>query len=71
MPPQLAALTLAYNVNLFGSLTHYASGQAAIYASDGYIRAREVLGVGLCNGLLSLVLWGGLGMPMWKLLGWW
>lgn len=30
VPPKLAAMSLAYNVNLFGSLTHYASGQAAV-----------------------------------------
>lgn len=27
----LAALSLAYNTNLFGALTHYSSGQAAVY----------------------------------------
>jgi len=27
----LAALALAYNTNLFGALTHYSSGQAAVY----------------------------------------
>ena len=27
VPPVLAAMSLAYSVNLFGSITHYASGQ--------------------------------------------
>lgn len=31
VPPLLAALVLAYNTNLFGAITHYSSGQAAIY----------------------------------------
>ena len=31
VPGVLAALALAYNTNLFGSLTHYSSGQAAVY----------------------------------------
>lgn len=31
VPGVLAALTLAYNTNLFGALTHYSSGQAAVY----------------------------------------
>lgn len=31
VPPLLAALALAFNTNLFGSLTHYSSGQAAVY----------------------------------------
>lgn len=31
VPGILAALALAYNTNLFGALTHYSSGQAAVY----------------------------------------
>ncbi|KAL0350107.1 UNVERIFIED_CONTAM: Dicarboxylate transporter 2, chloroplastic [Sesamum radiatum] len=31
VPDLLAALALAYNTNLFGALTHYSSGQAAVY----------------------------------------
>lgn len=31
VPPVLATLALAYNTSLFGSLTHYSSGQAAVY----------------------------------------
>lgn len=31
VPGLLSALALAYNTNLFGALTHYSSGQAAVY----------------------------------------
>lgn len=31
VPGVLAALALAYNTSLFGALTHYSSGQAAVY----------------------------------------
>ena len=31
VPSLLAALALAYTTNLFGALTHYSSGQAAVY----------------------------------------
>jgi len=31
VPGVVAALALAYNTNLFGALTHYSSGQAAVY----------------------------------------
>lgn len=31
VPGVLAALALAFNTNLFGALTHYSSGQAAVY----------------------------------------
>lgn len=30
-PGLLSALALAYNTNLFGAITHYSSGQAAVY----------------------------------------
>ena len=42
MPPVLAAVTLAYNINLFGSITHYASGQAAVYYGSGFMNLKEV-----------------------------
>jgi hypothetical protein len=38
----LAAMTLAYSINLFGSLTHYASGQAAVFYGSGYMSLPEV-----------------------------
>lgn len=31
VPGLLAALALAFNTNLFGAITHYSSGQAAVY----------------------------------------
>lgn len=71
VPPILAAMSLSYNVNLFGSLSHYASGQAAAYASSGYMRLDEMFYVGAVNGFAALALWGVVGMPVWKLLGWW
>jgi hypothetical protein len=47
VPPMLAAITLAMNVNLFGSMTHFASGQAAAYYGSGYMQLDEVGGCGL------------------------
>ncbi|KAJ9525924.1 hypothetical protein QJQ45_009417 [Haematococcus lacustris] len=70
-PATLAALTLGYSSNLFGSLTHYASGPAAVFHGSGYTELREVLGLGALMGLRSCLVWGGLGMAWWKLLGWW
>ena len=70
VPPVLAAMSLAYNVNLFGSITHYASGQAAVYCGSGFVKVGEVFKFGAINGVMSLLLWAGLGMPVWKLLGW-
>jgi hypothetical protein len=70
VPPQLAVLSLAYNVNLFGSLTHYASGQAAVYCSSGFIRTDDVFVKGFTCAVTSLTIWGGAGMLWWKVLGW-
>ena len=70
VPPMLAAISLTYSINLFGSLTHYASGQAAVYYGSGFMRLNEVFAMGALNGFLGLALWGVLGMPVWKMLGW-
>ncbi len=70
VPPILAAVTLAYSINLFGSITHYASGQAAVYYGSGFMRLNEVFSMGALNGFLGLALYGAFGMPVWKILGW-
>ncbi len=70
VPPVLAAMTLAYSINLFGSISHYASGQAAVFYGSGYMTLPEVFKIGAINGVVALALWAGLGMPVWKLLGW-
>eukprot|EP00798_Chlamydomonas_sp_ICE-L_P023569 gene23569-9093_t len=71
VPPILAAMSLAYSINLFGSMTHYASGQAAVYYGSGFMGLGEVFSMGAINGFVGLVIWAGLGMPVWKMLGWW
>lgn len=71
VPPVLAAMSLAYNVNLFGSITHYASGQAAVYYGAGYMRLKEVFSMGGICGVVAMALWAVVGMPWWKFLGWW
>lgn len=70
IPPQLAAMSLAYNVNLFGSLTHYASGQAAVYIGPGFLKNGDVFVQGAACAVASLLLWSSVGMLWWKFLGW-
>lgn len=36
-PAALSALALAFNTNLFGAISHYSSGQAAVYYGGMYI----------------------------------
>jgi di/tricarboxylate transporter len=71
VPSTLAAMSLGYSANLFGSLTHYASGPAAVFHASGYTRLAEVMRLGLLCALRSWVVWGVLGMAWWKHLGWW
>lgn len=53
--PLLAALGLAYVSNLFGSITHYASGQAAAYYGAGYLRILPTFIIGGIFGIGNLV----------------
>ncbi|GAX76217.1 hypothetical protein CEUSTIGMA_g3661.t1 [Chlamydomonas eustigma] len=71
VPTTLAALTLGYSASLFGTITHYASGPAAVYYSSGYQNMKEVLLIGTVMGFRSLLTWGVVGMAWWKFLGWW
>jgi DASS family divalent anion:Na+ symporter len=52
-------------------ITHYASGQAAVYYASGFLKLREIFSVGAVCGAASLFIWGTFGMGWWKVLGWW
>lgn len=68
-PPALGVLSLAFTTNLFGGITHYSSGQAAVYYGAGYTGLGDTLRVGAACGLLNLAVWGLAGGVWWKLLG--
>ncbi|GMH38397.1 hypothetical protein BSKO_06281 [Bryopsis sp. KO-2023] len=70
-PPLLAALSLAYNTNLFGSITQFASGQAAVYYGAGFMSLKEVFKIGAICAVFNLVVWGVVGGAWWKIIGWW
>ncbi|CAL5434347.1 unnamed protein product [Camellia sinensis] len=69
VPGVLAALALAYNTNLFGALTHYSSGQAAVYYGAGYVDLPDVFRVGFVMALINAIIWGVVGGFWWKFLG--
>ncbi|KAL0384437.1 UNVERIFIED_CONTAM: Dicarboxylate transporter 2.1, chloroplastic [Sesamum radiatum] len=69
VPGVLSALALAYNTNLFGALTHYSSGQAAVYFGAGYIDLPDVFKFGFLMALINAVIWGVVGTFWWKFLG--
>lgn len=69
VPGMLAALALAYNTNLFGALTHYSSGQAAVYYGAGYVDLPDVFKLGFVMAIINAVIWAVVGSFWWKFLG--
>ncbi|XP_071701808.1 dicarboxylate transporter 2.1, chloroplastic-like [Rutidosis leptorrhynchoides] len=69
VPGVLSALVLAYNTNLFGALTHYSSGQAAVYYGAGYVKLPDVFKLGIIMALINIALWGLIGALWWKIVG--
>ncbi|XP_009589933.1 dicarboxylate transporter 2.1, chloroplastic-like [Nicotiana tabacum] len=69
IPSLLATLLLGYFSNLFGALTHYSSGQAAVYYGAGYVELRDVFKMGITIALINIAIWGLVGAGWWKILG--
>ncbi|XP_006353199.1 dicarboxylate transporter 2.1, chloroplastic-like [Solanum tuberosum] len=69
VPGLFAALALGYNTNLFGGLTHYSSGQAAVYYGAGYVELRDVFKLGIIIAIMNIVIWAVAGAGWWKVLG--
>lgn len=69
VPAVPAALSLGVMSNLFGSLTHYGSGQGAVYYGAGYLTLPEVFKFGGLMAVLNFVLWAVVGSAWWKALG--
>ncbi|PRW20804.1 Dicarboxylate transporter chloroplastic [Chlorella sorokiniana] len=69
VPPVIAALSLGFMSNLFGSITHFGSGQAAVYYGAGYLTLSEVFSYGALMSVVNLALWGLLGGAWWAFLG--
>lgn len=69
VPGVLAALALAYNTNLFGAITHYSSGQAAVYYGAGFVELPDVFKMGLIGAIINAIIWSVVGVFWWKLLG--
>ncbi|WOK96241.1 dicarboxylate transporter 2.1, chloroplastic-like isoform X2 [Canna indica] len=69
VPGVLATLALGYNTSLFGALTHYSSGQAAVYFGAGYLELPDVFRMGFVSALTNVLIWGVVGTFWWKFLG--
>jgi DASS family divalent anion:Na+ symporter len=71
VPPLVAALPLAYFSNLNAAMTHYGTGSAPVYFNAGYVRQGEWWRLGFVISLINLVIWLGIGMFWWKIVGLW
>jgi DASS family divalent anion:Na+ symporter len=69
VPGALAALSLAYVSNLFGSITHYGSGQGAVYYGAGFLKLKDIFTIGALMAVINLAIWGGIGSLWWKVIG--
>ncbi|MEM9187158.1 MAG: DASS family sodium-coupled anion symporter, partial [Planctomycetota bacterium] len=70
-PPLLLVPLVAYFSNLCGCLTNYSSGPIVIYFGLGYVPVGRWFRVGLIVSVAHLVVWLGVGLLWWKVLGWW
>ncbi|KAJ0692058.1 putative solute carrier family 13 [Helianthus annuus] len=61
VPETLSTLLLAYNTDLFGALTHYSSGHAAIYYRDGYVKLQDFFKLGILMAFINMTIWGLVG----------
>ena len=70
-PAVMAALVLGFISSLFGGLTHYSSGPAPVLFGGGYLTLGEWWRTGLIVAVTNIVIWMGIGLPWFKLLGYW
>lgn len=70
-PPLVAALALAYFSNLDAGITHYGTGSAPVYFGLGYLTQPAWWKFGFLISVLNLIIWLGIGMCWWRLIGLW
>ena len=70
-PPFLTVAVLAYFSNLCACTTNYSTGPVIIYFGLGYVEPGKWFRIGFLMSLFHLVIWLGVGLPWWKLIGWW
>lgn len=68
-PPTLAALVLGFFSSLFGALTPYSSGPAAILYDGKYVEAKEWWQSGFIISIVNIIIWLGVGSIWWKAIG--
>jgi len=69
--PLLAAGIFAYFSCLCGCLTYYSTGPVIIYYGLGYVSSAKWFSTGLIISCFHILIWLGIGLIWWKLIGWW
>jgi DASS family divalent anion:Na+ symporter len=70
-PPIFAALVFGFLGNLFGGLTHYASGPSAVIAGSGYVPPSEWFRTAFIMSIPVLLIWATVGTGWMMLIGAW
>ena len=68
-PPMLCVLSMAFHTNLFGGITHYASGQSAAYFGAGFVEIGDYMKLGAILGVINFLIFATVGGVWWKVLG--
>ncbi len=68
-PPLFAALVLGFIGNLFGGISHYASGPSGVVFGSGYVTTKEWFRVGFVMAVVLIVIWGVVGTAWMGVLG--
>ncbi|KAK1423762.1 hypothetical protein QVD17_19070 [Tagetes erecta] len=69
VPEVLSAMLLSYNTCLFSAITHYSSGQAAVYYGAGYVKLPDLFKLGIMMAIINITIWVLIGSLWWKILG--
>lgn len=70
-PTFLTVAVLAYFSNLSAGLTHYGTTPGPIYFGAGYVSQPTWWRLGLIATVPNILVWTGVGLVWWKILGWW
>ena len=70
-PPVFAALVIVFATTLCSSLTHYAMGPSPILFGAGYVPQNTWWRLGFIFSLVYIVIWYGIGLLWWKVIGIW
>ncbi|TDT33814.1 anion permease [Naumannella halotolerans] len=70
-PPMFAALVFGFIGNLFGALSHYASGPSAVIYGSGYVKVGEWFRIAFAMSIVIILIWTITGGAWMYVLGMW